>query len=107
MSDDPYFAGTKVVYSVFDDEFQNDLDPNIRKKIKLEGITDKDVEVLNPASFANLTKLAIDNSDGIIKGSEKINPEVEQYIKDSGKPFLEYQPEDKYIDAFNEFYDSL
>lgn len=107
MSDDPYFAGTKVVYSVFDDEFQNDLDPNITKKIKLEGITDKDVEVLKPASFANLTKLAIDNSDGIIKGSEKINPEVEQYIKDSGKPFLEYQPEDKYIDAFNEFYDSL
>lgn len=107
MSDDPYFSGTKVVYSVFDDDFQNDLDPKIKQKIKLEGISDKDVEVLNPASFANLTKLAIDNADGIIKGSENINPEVEQYIKDSGKPFLEYQPEDKYIDAYNEFYDSL
>lgn len=107
MSDDPYFSGTKVVYSVFDDDFQNDLDSKIKQKIKLEGISDKDVDVLNPASFANLTKLAIDNADGIIKGSESINPEVEQYIKDSGKPFLEYQPEDKYIDAYNEFYDSL
>ncbi|MFW6203200.1 MAG: glycogen/starch synthase [Marinilabilia sp.] len=107
MSDDPYFSGTKVVYSVFDDEFQNDLDPKIKQKIKLEGISDKDVKVLKPASFTNLTKLAIDHADGIIKGSENINPEVEQYIKDSGKPFLEYQPEDKYIDAYNEFYDSL
>ena len=107
MSDDPFFSGTKVVYSVFDDDFQKDLDPKIKQKIKLEGINNKDVEVLNPANFANLTKLAIDNADGIIKGSENINPEVEQYIKDSGKPFLEYQPEDKYIDAYNEFYDSL
>ena len=107
MSDDPYFSGTKVVYSVFDDDFQNDLDPKIKQKVKLEGISNKDVQVLNPANFANLTKLAIDNADGIIKGSENINPEVEQYIKDSGKPFLEYQPEDKYIDAYNEFYDSL
>ncbi|MFO8000587.1 MAG: glycogen/starch synthase [Marinilabilia sp.] len=107
MSDDPFFSNTRVVYSVFDDDFKNDLNPDIKKKIKLEGITDKDVEVLNPASFANLTKLAIDHSDGIIKGSENINPEVEQYIKNSGKPFLEYQPENKYIDAYNEFYDSL
>ena len=92
---------------MFDDDFQKDLDPKIKQKIKLEGISNKDVEVLNPANFANLTKLAIDNADGIIKGSENINPDAEQYIKDSGKPFLEYQPEDKYIDAYNDFYDSL
>ncbi len=107
MSDDPYFKNTKVVYSVFDDDFKNDLDANIKEKIKLEGISDKDLKVLDPPSFVNLTKLAIDNSDGIIKGSENINPELEEYIKNSGKPYLEYQPEEKYMDAYNEFYDSL
>ncbi|WP_291857443.1 glycogen/starch synthase [Marinilabilia sp.] len=107
MNDDPYFTGSKVVYSVFDDDFSNDLDSKIKEKAKLEGISDADLKVLEPANFVNLTKLAIDNSDGIIKGSENINPEIEQYIKDSGKPFLEYQTEDKYMDAYNEFYDQL
>lgn len=107
MTDDPYFSGSKVVYSVFDDDFKNDLDPRIKEKALLEGVSEKDLKVLDPASFVNLTKLAIDNSDGIIQGSEKINPEIEQYIKDSGKPFLEYQPEETYMDAYNEFYDKL
>lgn len=107
MNDDPYFTGSKVVYSVFDDDFKNDLDPKIKEKAKLEGISDDDLKILEPANFVNLTKLAIDNSDGIIKGSEKINPEIEQYIKESGKPYLDYQTEDKYMDAYNEFYDQL
>lgn len=107
MTDDPYFSDSKVVYSVFDDDFSNNLDPRIKEKAMLEGVSEEDLKVLDPASFVNLTKLAIDNSDGIIKGSEKINPEIEQYIKDSGKPFLEYQPEETYMDAYNEFYDNL
>jgi starch synthase len=107
MNDDPYFADTKVVYTVFDDDFAKNLDENIRNKVKLEGISDDDLKILETPNFANLSKLAIDHSDGIIKGSEKINSEVEQYIIDSGKPFLEYQPEDKYMDAYNEFYDKL
>ncbi|MBZ4675555.1 MAG: glycogen synthase [Anaerophaga sp.] len=107
MSEDPYFADAKVVYSVFNDEFKTALNPAIKEKAKVEGIKDNDLKILNPANFINLTKLAIDNSDGIIQGSEKINPEIENYIKESGKPSLEYQPEDQYIDAYNKFYDSL
>jgi starch synthase len=107
MNDDPYFSKSKIVYSVFDDDFKSDLNPKIKEKAELEGIENNDLEVLNPANFVNLTKLAINNSDGIIQGSEKINPEIEQYIKDSGKPFLEYQTEDKYMDAYNEFYNNL
>jgi starch synthase len=96
-----------VVYSVFDDEFKTALNSDIKKKAKVEGIKDTDLKILNPANFINLTKLAINNADGIIQGSEKINPEIENYIKNSGKPFLEYQPEDRYVDAYNKFYDSL
>ncbi|MGQ1891755.1 glycogen/starch synthase [Thermophagus sp. OGC60D27] len=107
MNDDPYFANSKVVYSVFDDGFKNDLNQSMTEKAKIEGINDDDLKTLNPANFINLTKLAIDNSDGIIQGSEQIDSEIVKYIKDSGKPFLEYQPEEKYIDAYNDFYDSL
>ena len=52
--------------------------------------------------------MAIDNSDGVIIGSPKINAEVEKYLKKSGKPMLNYiSHEDEYIDAYSEFYDTV
>ena len=78
-----------------------------KEKLKLDGITDSDLEPLSPPNYINLTKLAISMSDGIIQGSEKINPEIEQFIKDSNKPFLGYQPEETYIAAYNDFYDKM
>lgn len=107
LNDDPFFAHSKVVYSVYDDEFSTPLDKNFKQKIKSLGIGEKDIKVLEPATYASLTKLAINMSDGIIQGSATINPEIEQYILDSGKPFLRFQSVETYIDAFNEFYDAL
>ena len=62
---------------------------------------------LNDPTYANVSKLAIDYSDGIIKGTEKINNEVEQYIKSQDKLFLEHQPKETYIDAYNDFYEKV
>lgn len=107
LNDDPFFASSKVVYSVYDDEFTSPFDKNIKQKIKSLGIGEKDLKVLEPANYTNLSKLAINMSDGIIQGSAVINPEIEKYILDSGKPFLKFQKEETYIDAFNEFYDAL
>ena len=54
-----------------------------------------------------MIKAAIDFSDALIIGSEKINPEVMSYLKESKKPYLDYQSMDTYIDAFSDFYDKL
>ena len=44
---------------------------------------------------------------GIVIASEKINPEVEKYARSLNKPILEYQGEENYVDAYNEFYDKI
>jgi starch synthase len=54
-----------------------------------------------------MIKAAIDFSDGIIFGSPEINPELKKYVIESGKPHLEFQPMDKYIDAYSDFYDEI
>jgi len=54
-----------------------------------------------------LTKAAIDFSDGIIIGSEKINPEIAEYLKTCNKPILEYQASENYADVYNDFYDTI
>ncbi|HCT29570.1 MAG TPA: glycogen synthase [Bacteroidales bacterium] len=105
--DDPLFAKSKVVYSVYNDGFDNAFRPNVRNKILIEGITKKDVEILKTPDFVNLSKLAINFSDGIILGSEEINNDVNEYINSINKPVLPFQSKDTYIESFNNFYDQI
>ncbi|MCA6362190.1 MAG: glycogen/starch synthase [Bacteroidetes bacterium] len=106
--DNPLFADTRVVYSVYDEEFPDSLQKNFSAKIPIDGIEKGDVEqVAKAPTFANLMKLAIDYSDAVIKGAPKINPEVEKYLKKSGKNVLEYKTAEQYIDAYSEFYDAV
>jgi starch synthase len=107
FKDNPLFADTKIVYSVYDDEFPNTLHKDFSKKVIHEGIDKTDVELYKNPTFVNISKLAIDLADGVIKGSPKINAEIEKHIKKSGKPVLEYKNEDEYIDAYSDFYDAV
>ena len=96
-----------MIYSIYDDDFNETLDKNFAKKIKQEGITNKDLAHYKKGNYVNMIKASIDFSDGIIYGSKKINPEIKEYLKESGKPILEYQSPDNYIDAYAEFYDKF
>lgn len=105
--DNPLFAETRVVYSVYNDDFTGSLDKNMAKKATWEGIEKGDVELLKTPNYVNLQKTAIDFSDAVIKASPKINTDLEKYIKKSGKPTLDYHKPEDYIDAYSDFYDEV
>ncbi len=108
FSDDPCYKNTKVVYSIYDDDFKTSFRDAFSTKLLLEGITKKDIEqIKGDVDFVTLSKLAIDFSDGVIQSSPNINAELSEYVKKSGKPFLSYQPENVYMDSFNTFYDNI
>ena len=107
FADDPLFTNSKVVYSVYNDDFEPNLNDQLSEKMLSEEISKADVELIKEPSFVNLNKLAIEYSDGIIIGSKDINEDVRKAIKASGKPVLEYQEGETYIDAYNEFYDQV
>jgi starch synthase len=106
---DPCFKHSKIVYSVYNDDFKQVFNENFARKVKIEGVTYNDLKpVEKKADFESLSKLAIDFSDGVIQGSAHIHPEVKKYANENKDvPFLEYQSEETYIDAFNEFYDQI
>lgn len=104
---DPLFSNSKVVYSAYNDDFKNTLDSNFNEKLLLEGITPEDVDIIADPNYVNVNKLAINYSDAVIQGTENINTDVKNYIRESGKLFLGYQPKETYIDAYNEFYDKV
>lgn len=105
--DNPLFANTRIVYSVYNDQFQSPLNKEMARKIAEDGIDLKDISVISDPTFENYTKLALSNSDAVIKGSEVINSNIEQHIKASGMQFLDYQPKESYIDSYFDFYNKI
>jgi len=105
--DNPLFSETKVIFSIYEDDFQDAMNKDFANKIKLEGISSKDLKHYKNPNYVSLMKAAIDFSDAVIIGSPKINTEVYRYLKESEKPYLEYQTMENYIDAYSDFYDEI
>ncbi len=104
--DDPLFVHSKVVYSVYQESLKRPLNPKVKKNVIIDGITDDHLELLDIPSYENMIKLGIAHSDAIIQGSERISPELSEFISSQhNKPFLEHQPAQSYIDAYNDFYE--
>ena len=73
----------------------------------MDGIDLKDVAELAKPSATEVYKYAAKWSDGVIIGSESINPELDKEIRKMGKPILEFQNEESYVEEYNNFYDSV
>ena len=107
-NDDPFFQNSKVVYSLYDDEFTTPMSDRLNEKILMNGIELSDVDtVAGNTNYETLSKLAMQYSDGVIQASEKINANLLEDIKNSQKLFLPYVSEENYVASYNEFYDKV
>ncbi|MCB0429284.1 MAG: glycogen/starch synthase [Flavobacteriales bacterium] len=107
FNEDPLFADSKVVFSVYNDGFKEKLDKKVADKVLIESIEKKDVKHLATPTYTNLIKTAVDHSDAVIYGSPKVDAEVASYVKSTGKPTLEYKSKEEYVDAYDTFYDEV
>jgi starch synthase len=105
--DNPLFSETKVVLSLYNDDFNEDFPADVSKKIKYDGINKQDLAYYKKTNYVSLLKAAMEYSDGVIAGSAQINKELTAYAAASGKPFLEFQDEENFIDSFSDFYDKI
>ncbi|HPT11714.1 MAG TPA: glycogen/starch synthase, partial [Bacteroidales bacterium] len=106
--DDPVFNNFKTIYSVYNNGFKNPLRTSLLEKLLADGIEKKDLKITDgKTDFLGITKLATEYSDGVIIGSENLNEDVSKYLDTLKKPVLGFQPEDKYIDAYDEFYNKF
>lgn len=106
-NDDPHFADAKVVYSVYNSDFKGSLDKGMVKKLKFDGFDDADLKWLENPTWKNVNKLGIQFADGVVRGSETIDGELEEFIQNAGKPALEFYNEEERVAAYNEFYDQV
>src|SRR5699024_4884536 len=101
---EPLFVNSKIVTSVYNNGFEGSLDPDMEKKVLFDGLEDEAVAHLKNPTFAALTKTAIENSDAVIRGSEELPEEIENYLKEIDLPILDYKTKIDFAQAYRDFY---
>ncbi|MDA3904644.1 MAG: glycogen/starch synthase [Bacteroidales bacterium] len=107
MKDNPLFADTKVVMSIYNDGFTETLSNKLTGKIKMYGIDDADLSVFEGGTYVDLMKGALQYSDAVIINCDEIDPAIQKMVDESGKPVLLFPGTENYIDTFDNFYNSL
>tara|TARA_B100000795_G_C22806823_1_gene445576 strand:- start:6291 stop:7103 length:813 start_codon:yes stop_codon:yes gene_type:complete len=101
---EPLFENSKIVTSVYNQGFNGTLNAEVSNKIKFDAIDDQALTPLDNPTFENVMKIAINNSDAVIIGSQDISEELETYIKGIDKPVLPYQQMEDMEREYLDFY---
>ena len=104
--DEPSFAETKVVTSLYPKNITKSFGEDFKKCLEFR---DAKAELLecyqDNFDFNELSKLAIDYSDGIIQAAPEVDPALLSYTANKNKPLLGYQED--FADGYEEFYKQL
>ena len=104
--DEPSFANTKVVTSLFTKTLQKDLGQNFKKCVEFR---DAKAELLTSYNdnfdFEEMGKLAIDYSDGIVLTSADVNQNLVTHAQEKNVPVLDFKED--FADAYEEFYNQI
>ncbi len=103
-SNEPLFKETKIITSIYSNGFDGELNQDMKKKILFDQIDETKIDLLENANYSNLMKIAVDNSDAVIMGTQDITPDLEAYIQDKAIPTLEYKYPEEFSSAYEEFY---
>ena len=106
--DEPVFRLAKVVYSVFENQFAENMGKEFGRKASLNSIDNKQVSSLANATCSDLYMSGITHADALVKASTEIDPEVTKFIKkQKGKPIIEHVESEDNTAAYIDLYDSL
>ena len=104
---DPHFAGTKVVYSLYNNSFETDWDKRFAEKLKFEGFESDILDGITDTSCLGITKLIASHVDGLIMASETVSPELQQVYDSATCHKLPYEGEEKNAKTLSEFFDKV
>lgn len=106
-NDEPCVSNAKVITSLFECNETGSLGNNIKNEAAFKEVTVESLSDYNDEfSYSELAKLAINNSDGIIAASEKVDAEFIAMAEKSDAKFMPYSAEPS-AEEYTNFYNSL
>ena len=105
--EEPSFANTKVVTSLFPKSLKKDIGDNFKACLEFRDVkADLLEKYKDNFDFDELAKLAIDYSDGVIEADKDVNSDLADYACQQNIPLLKYPGED-FADSYEEFYNQI
>lgn len=102
--DEALFENSKIVTSLYNNEFDGALNQGLKDKVLFDNIDEAKLNSIETPNYSNLLKIAIENSDAIVTGSENLDSDLIEYAKSLEKPVLDFHSEDNFQDAYLDFY---
>lgn len=104
---DPHFSDSKVVMSLYNEEINNNWDKRFHEKLKFEGFDKKIQAELTDSSYLNVMKTVIRYSDGVVVGSEDLDPQIRELFASAGCSKLDFVAEEHQTKAMSDFFDKV
>ncbi|CAL2088955.1 glycogen/starch synthase [Tenacibaculum sp. 190524A02b] len=102
--EEPLFNESKIVTSLYNNGFEGELNNELSNKVRFDKINEAQASIFETPNHINILKSAIENSDAIVKGSEELPEEIENFIEGNDVKVLEFQSEETLTEAYLEFY---
>ncbi len=92
-ADTPFFANSKIVLSLYDQDFKQPFGTNFAEKLLIDGVAKADVsDILDKeVTYEDLMKLAIRYSDAVVLAENTVQPTLKDYATALNLPVLPYQ----------------
>lgn len=104
---DPIFSKSKVVYSLYEDGFNEALGASFIKKVPINNSIKKEqLSAFEPGDYVSLNIGAAKNADAIIKGGSSIEDEIINKL-DNKKPVLDFVEANDDFEAYHDLYKTL
>lgn len=105
--DEPSFANTKVVTSLFGPALKGTLGDDFKRCLEFKDITSESLQQFKDIfDIDELYKMAIDYSDGLVEATDDISPAVTEYAAGKNIPMIKH-PEDNIAEAYSNLYDKV
>ncbi len=105
-ADEPLFADSKIVISVYGKSFEGSLDKDLIKKVIFDGVPEDAVSLLKDPTYNNLLKIGVNYADAVILATEGISEDLLAHINNLQKPVLPYVSLQEFEEAYANFYNT-
>ncbi len=104
---DPLFNDLQVIYSAYQNAFEDKLSDIFISKAKIKKVEEADMTPFMTLDNVGLDKGGIQYADAIIKGDEDLHETIQEAIATADKPILDHSTEENYLEAYTSFFSQL
>jgi starch synthase len=107
--DDPIFKQTKVVFTVYNNGFENNFAEDYLEKVRVDGISSDQLDNYDGNNYVGVCKGGIALADVVVKGHAHIDKRLEAFLQKVQPEEIYFDSDDKesYVEKYHQLYANI